>query len=150
MNIHEKTLREAIDAIASDVGNRQHDNTVTTRDAFDYVDHDLACAWATRETGLRSPQLIIAEAFEHLTDAQALSVLTCLLNQTDTARKILAEHLRQYIAADLAYDAQKVIDNFDPTDAEMARGYPDASVRAEYRTMARDDARAYRRNGDEL
>lgn len=115
--IHDRTLRDTISEIADQVRNRQIEYPVTSNDAVTHVDHDLVVAWATVKTGSCSPGLILSEAFENMTDAEAFSVLTCLLNETDTVRKTLAYELRQYVARDLAYQAQCLIDD-GPIDDE--------------------------------
>ena len=114
--IHDRTLRDTIAEIANEVRNRQVEYPVTSNDAVTYVDHDLVVAWATVETGKRSAGNILSEAFEKLTEAEAFSVLTCLMNETDTARKMLAGELRTYIANDLAYQAQCHIDDGPTAD----------------------------------
>ena len=99
----------------------QFPDNITTAQALEHVDHDVVCAWVTQELSKRSPQGLLSDALENLTDADATSVLICLINETDTARKLLAATFSEYVAKDLAYDAQKLVDGFDPTDAEMAR-----------------------------
>ena len=116
--IHDRTLRDTIAEIANEVRNRQIEYLVTSNDAVTHIDHDLVVAWATVETGKRSALNILTEALEKLTEAEAFSILTCLLNETDTARKMLANELRQHVARDLAYRAQCLIDD-GPTDAEI-------------------------------
>ena len=112
---------EAVKELESATNARQFPDSITTTAALEYVDHDVVVSWAQAELGSRSPQQLLLDAFENLTDADATSVINCLLNETDTARKILATALREAVAKDLAYEAQKRVDNFDPTDEEMNR-----------------------------
>lgn len=112
---------EAVLELESETRSRQFPDNITTEEAAKHVDHDVVVAWAQAELGSRSPQQLLLDAFENLTDADATSVINCLLNETDTARKILATALREAVAKGIAYEAQKRVDNFDPTDEEMNR-----------------------------
>ena len=112
---------EAVRELEAETNGRQFPDSITTAAALEYVDHDVVVSWAQAELGSRSPQQLLLDAFENLTDADATSVINCLLNETDTARKILATALREAVAKDLAYEAQKRVDNYDPTDSEMSR-----------------------------
>lgn len=112
---------EAAIELESETRSKQFPDNITTDEALKHVDHDVVVSWAQAELGSRSPQQLLLDAFENLTDADATSVINCLLNETDTARRILASALRECVAKDLAYAAQCRVDNFDPTDAEMAR-----------------------------
>lgn len=112
---------EAVLELESETRSRQFPDNITTEEAAKHVDHDVVVAWAMAALGLRSPQQLLLDAFENLTDADATSVINCLLNETDTARKIMAKQLCEYVAKDLAYEAQKRMDSYDPTDSEMSR-----------------------------
>jgi hypothetical protein len=114
-------LTEAIDQVALENKSKQFRDNITDRDALDYVDHDVIVAWVAQELSLRNPQQLLSDIFENLTDADATSVLNCLNNETDTARRILAPCMRQYVAKDVAYAAQLLLDHYDPTDAEVER-----------------------------
>lgn len=121
----DKTIKtaftEAVRELESETNARQFPDFITITEALKHVDHDVVVSWAMAELGSRSPQQLLLDAFENLTDADATSVLNCLLNETDTARRILASALRECVAKDLAYEAQCRVDNFDPTDEEMSR-----------------------------
>jgi len=110
---------EAVRELEAETNGRQFPDSITTAAALEYVDHDVVVSWAQAELGSRSPQQLLLDAFENLTDADATSIINCLLNETDTARKIMAKQLCEYVAKDLAYEAQKRVDNYDPTDDEM-------------------------------
>ena len=112
---------EAVRELEAETNGRQFPDSITTAAALEYVDHDVVVSWAQAELGSRSPQQLLLDAFENLTDADATSVINCLLNETDTARKIMAKQLCEYVAKDLAYEAQKRMDSYDPTDSEMSR-----------------------------
>ena len=112
---------EAVLELESETRSRQFPDNITTEEAAKHVDHDVVVSWAQAELGSRSPQQLLLDAFENLTDADATSIINCLLNETDTARKIMAKQLCEYVAKDLAYEAQKRVDNYDPTDSEMSR-----------------------------
>lgn len=131
---------EAVLELESETRSRQFPDNITTEEAAKHVDHDVVVAWAMAALGLRSPQQLLLDAFENLTDADATSVINCLLNETDTARKIMAKQLCEYVAKDLAYEAQKRVDNYDPTDDEMSRSYAvevDDPLIADRRYLAR-------------
>ena len=112
---------EAVIELEAETRSRQFPDNITTEEAAKHVDHDVVVAWAMAALGLRSPQQLLSDILENLTDADATSIINCLLNETDTARKIMAKQLCEYVAKDLAYEAQKRVDNYDPTDSEMSR-----------------------------
>ena len=112
---------EAVMELEAETKSRQFPDNITTEEAAKHVDHDVVVAWAMAALGLRSPQQLLSDILENLTDADATSIINCLLNETDTARKIMAKQLCEYVAKDLAYEAQKRVDNYDPTDSEMSR-----------------------------
>ena len=112
---------EAVRELANETRSKQFPDNITTAQALEHVDHDVVCAWVTQELSKRSPQGLLSDAFENLTDADATSVLNCLINETDTARRFLASCLREYVAKDIAYDAQCLVEQYDPTDAEVER-----------------------------
>ena len=112
---------EAVMELEAETKSRQFPDNITTEEAAKHVDHDVVVAWAMAALGLRSPQQLLSDILENLTDADATSVINCLLNETDTARKIMAKQLCEYVSKDLAYEAQKRVDNYDPTDSEMSR-----------------------------
>jgi hypothetical protein len=114
-------LTEAIEQVALENKSKQFPDNITTAEALEYVDHDVVCAWVAQELSLRNPQQLLSDAFEYLTDADATSVLNCLINETDTARRILASCLCEYVAKHIAYAAQCKVDQYDPTDAEVER-----------------------------
>lgn len=112
---------EAVMELEAETKSRQFPDNITTEEAAKHVDHDVVVAWAMAALGLRSPQQLLSDILENLTDADATSIINCLLNETDTARKIMAKQLCEYVAKDLAYEAQKRVDYYDPTDSEMSR-----------------------------
>ena len=112
---------EAVEELSAETRSKQFADNITTSEALKHVDHDVVCAWVKQELSKRSPQQLLSDAFENLTDADATSVLNCLINETGTARKLLAACLCEYVAKDLAYDAQKLVDQYEPTDEEMSR-----------------------------
>ena len=112
---------EAVMELEAETKSRQFPDNITTEEAAKHVDHDVVVAWAMAALGLRSPQQLLSDILENLTDADATSIINCLLNETDTARKIMAKQLCEYVSKDLAYEAQKRVDNYDPTDSEMSR-----------------------------
>jgi hypothetical protein len=112
---------EAVLELEAETKSRQFPDNITTEEAAKHVDHDVVVAWAMAALGLRSPQQLLSDILENLTDADATSIINCLLNETDTARKIMAKQLCEYVAKDLAYEAQKRVDYYDPTDAEVSR-----------------------------
>ena len=131
---------EAVMELEAETKSRQFPDNITTEEAAKHADHDVVVAWAMVALGLRSPQQLLSDILENLTDADATSVINCLLNETDTARKIMAKQLCEYVAKDLAYEAQKRVDNYDPTDDEMSRSYAvevDDPLIADRRYLAR-------------
>ena len=140
---------EAVLELEAETKSRQFPDNITTEEAAKHVDHDVVVAWAMAALGLRSPQQLLSDILENLTDADATSIINCLLNETDTARKILATALREAVAKDLAYEAQKRVDNYDPSDEEMNRPIRpndiDDPLLAERRSFTRNYNRSLRR-----
>ena len=131
---------EAVMELEAETKSRQFPDNITIDEASKHVDHDVVVSWAMAELGLRSPQQLLSDMIENLTDADATSIINCLLNETDTARKIMAKQLCEYVSKDLAYEAQKRVDNYDPTDEEMSRSYAvevDDPLIADRRYLAR-------------
>lgn len=131
---------EAVMELEAETKSRQFPDNITTEEAAKHVDHDVVVAWAMAALGLRSPQQLLSDILENLTDADATSIINCLLNETDTARKIMAKQLCEYVAKDMAYEAQKRMDSYDPTDDEMSRSYAvevDDPLIADRRYLAR-------------
>ena len=136
-----KIIKDVVNELANEQLHAEIRSEVTAADALPSVDHDLVIAWVAVETGTRSPQTTLLEVFENLTDAETISVLNCLLNETDTARRILADALRQHVAKDLAGQANVVLRNYEPTDSEISR--------SQYAAMARAESAAFHR-GEEV
>ena len=139
---------EAVLELESETRSRQFPDNITTEEAAKHVDHDVVVAWAMAALGLRSPQQLLSDILENLTDADATSIINCLLNETDTARKIMAKQLCEYVAKDMAYEAQKRVDNYDPSDEEMNRPIRpndiDDPLLAERRSFTRNHNRSLR------
>jgi hypothetical protein len=114
---------DAVDELAAESRNRPHDHTVTIDDARKAVDAEVIHVWSMMQLKSRSPQRLLLDAFEGLTDAQAVDAWVHLPHAyKDNARAVLAAAQLEYVAKDLQHDAQKQVDEFDPTDAEMAGG----------------------------
>ena len=111
----------AIDELAAETRSKQFRDNITDAEALKHVDHDVVCAWVAQELSLSNPQGLLTDAFENLTDADATSVLNCLINETDTARRILARCLCEFVAKQIAYAAQYLVDSYDPSDADIER-----------------------------
>lgn len=139
---------EAVLELEAETKSRQFPDNITTEEAAKHVDHDVVVAWAMAALGLRSPQQLLSDILENLTDADATSIINCLLNETDTARKIMAKQLCEYVAKDLAYEAQKRVDYYDPSDEEMNRPIRpndiDDPLLAEQRSFTRSYNRSLR------
>ena len=137
---------EAVAELEAEIRSRQFPDSITTAAALEHVDHDVVVSWAQAELGSRSPQQLLLDAFENLTDADATSVINCLLNETDTARKILSKALCEAVAYDLAYEAQKRVDNYDPTDEEMNRSIRPNDIDDPFLAEQRSFTRSYNRS----
>jgi len=113
---------DARDELADACRNRP-DSTVTIDDARTYVDAEVIHQWSLEQLKSRSPQQLMLEAFEMLTTDQTIEVWVSLPHATkDDARRVLAAAQAEHVARDLVHDAQQVVDTYDPTDDEMARG----------------------------
>ena len=74
---------EAVAELEAETRSRQFPDSITTAAALEHVDHDVVVSWAQAELGSRSPQQLLLDAFENLTDADATSIINCLMFGVD-------------------------------------------------------------------
>ncbi len=121
---------------------RQFDTTVTVDAAREYVDAKVMTDWLVAEALSRDMEIILADTIaQRLTTEHARSVLCALIvGHAASVQDTLQAALVEQVARDLAYAAGKLVDAFDPTDAEMARDhYPsfvDDPVRRDQSALA--------------
>jgi hypothetical protein len=129
-------FHEAADYLAAECQNRQWNPDVTEDDAVKATDPSVIEGWITFQMGCRTAQNLCLDVIEHvtsrMTDAEAKELLKSLPG------------LRECVAEDLRYEAQKLIDSFDPTDSEMSRGSYAAWVDDPLIADQRHIARSYR------
>jgi len=143
-------FREAADELAQEFLGRQFRDSITDRDAAEHVTSTVAASWIALQLCDQPAQAVLSELIFNLTDAEATNLLSALLMQDDIPTLAhLSRVMHAQVAHALAYEAEKIVDNYCPTDEEMSRSSStDSSVRAEYKTMARADAAHYRRTGE--
>lgn len=133
---------KAVAELAAQCGNRQWSNDVTVDDAREYVDAKVIADWLVDEAAGRDLEIILADTIaQRMNSVQARGVLCSLavgnaLSAFDGMRTALVEQ----VARDLSYAAQKLVDEFDPTDAEMSRSFAvevDDPLIADQRYLAR-------------
>lgn len=158
-------VKEATDDLAAEARNRQFDNTVTAEEAMDHVCEETATKWVSTQWGLQSAQSLLIEMIEkHMDENVARDLFASLLNAMTAssgaeaqAGRTLLDALKLHMAEDLAYEAQKAVDNYEPTDDEMSRDHYAPEVddpvrvdRRHYAEINRASAGYYRRTGEYL
>lgn len=109
---------EAAQAVAESNALLHIPQMITTDDALRHVDGHLVCAWAAIEAGHRTYQQILCDAICEMTDADASLVISTLMNDTPTARTVLARALKEYVAKDLVYEAEQILERMRAEEAE--------------------------------
>jgi hypothetical protein len=116
--------RDAIDELAAEFRSRQFPDNISADDAREYVDTSVITAWWALEGLNRSEEVMLADVIaQRLTADQARTVICALaIGHAAKVQEILQAALVEQVARDLAYESQKVNDNYCPTDEEMSRG----------------------------
>ena len=113
----------AADQLADECRSRYFDTDVRLEDCTPYIDTDVIVAWIAHETMGRDDNHVIADAISERLTADLGRTLLCAV-AIDHAAKVLEVvkgAVVEQVARDLMYEAQKLVDNYDPTDSEMAR-----------------------------
>jgi lipase chaperone LimK len=116
-------FKEAADEIAQDFLHRQFPENVSADDCREYVDAAVIADWLGAEAASRDEHIILGDlCAQRLTRDQARSVLVALAIGNWQKLELLQAALVEQVARDMAYESQKIVDNYDPTDEEMSRG----------------------------
>jgi hypothetical protein len=120
----------AADDLAQEELHRQFPQGITPAEAMDYVDEKLAGEWLKANDYGRSLLLeVIEKQFPDDTAKDLFAAIlnamlpTPLANYAGFVGTKLVDAVCQHIAEDLAYEAQKVVDNYCPSDEEMNRSF---------------------------
>ena len=114
---------EAIADIADDFRHRQFPDNITADDTRSAVDADVIVAWVAEEALGRSDEIIVGDTLAQRLDQDQARTLLCAI-AIDHAEKVLElvkAAMVEQVARDLAYEAQKLVDNYEPTDDEVNR-----------------------------
>ncbi len=134
---------EAAAQLWSDLGNRYWADIIPS-EAREYVTADVIVSWLASESQGRAYETICADVMaQRLTSDQARTLL--LAASIDYSAKVLElfkDAVVEQVARDLVYAANKLGENFDPSDSEMARDFhphvPDDPVSRDRSTLARN------------
>lgn len=133
--------RNAADELANEFARRQFRDSITDRDAADYVTADVARGWGEVQTSDRAVHSVLSDLIHNLTDAEGTALLRALEQQDGIpALTHLSRVFYAQVAHDLAYEAEKVVENMEPTDDEACASYSgwvDDPVAADRRHIAR-------------
>lgn len=113
----------AADQLADECRNRYFDTDVRLEDATPYVDADVIVAWIAQEGLGRDDEIIVGDTMAQRLTKELARTLLCAI-AIDHAAKVLEVvkgAVVEQVARDLMYDAKKLVDNYEPTDAEMSR-----------------------------
>ncbi len=127
---------QAVDELAQEQLHAEFPRDVSVSDACAYVTPALFAEWLGVELASQSAHAILGEACELMTDAAVRSLLCALiLGYEPRVCAMLTPALVDYVARDLAKQANVAIENFEPSDADLDRmGDP---LAAEARSFAR-------------
>jgi hypothetical protein len=123
MKAPHETIKDAIDELAHEAVRRQFRRTITETDALPYCDDATVKAWIAVEANRSSYLGLLAEALEALPDSDLLKLTACLHNDSPTSRTLLLSGVVRNCARDIAYQAEQVADNMEPSDDEAAASY---------------------------
>jgi putative ubiquitin-RnfH superfamily antitoxin RatB of RatAB toxin-antitoxin module len=138
----ETPFTEAAAALADEAMSRQFSRDVTANDALDHITPDVFVAWIAQEALTRDDEIIVSDTLAQRLTSQVARTLLCAvaIDHAAKVQQIVKEAFYDEIARDLAYAAQKLVDNWEPTDDEMSRSYAvevDDPLIADRRHMAR-------------
>lgn len=123
--------------LAAQLGNRYWSNEITADEARGYVDTDVMAVWIAHEACDRDDEIIVGDTLaQRLTKDQARTLLCAVaIDHAAKVLEVVKGAVIEQIARDLAYEANQLVANFDPTDAEMAR----SSYASQVADPVRDD-----------
>ncbi len=108
---NKQTLTDAAEEIAAESMREKFRSAITFRDALPWVDSEMVQPWLTEKKKTQTASTILFEALEDIDDAQAETILTLILEQTDASQALIAAHVRVAIANHLAELAEKIADD---------------------------------------
>jgi hypothetical protein len=113
--------QEAIADIADDFRHRQFPDLITADDARPAVDADVIVAWVAHEALGRDDEIIVGDTLsQRLTKDQGRTLLcAAAIGHAEKVLELVKAALVEQVARDIAYEAQKINDNYCPTDSEM-------------------------------
>jgi len=134
-------FREAADELAAEFRSRQFPDNITDAEALKMIDWEVLKAWMVEQLADRTGKQLLSDCMERITEDQARDILaTATINGCRT-NPIIGECLTAECAHDLAYESQRLVDNYDPTDSEMSRSnygsWVDDPVGADRKVIAR-------------
>lgn len=143
MTIQQTPYTDAVAELAEAFARRPFRDAITTDDAKVHVDADVVRAWFADELSRQSgPSLLGEIVSEALTDAECLGfVASAMSAHKADAGAQLEQALRERVARELAYDAERAVENMEPADDEGARvsfpAWVDDPMREDQTAMAR-------------
>ena len=108
---NKQTLTDAAEEIAAESMREKFRSAITFRDALPWVDSEMVQPWLIEKKKTQTASTILFEALEDIDDAQAETILTLILEQTDASQALIAAHVRVAIANHLAELAEKIADD---------------------------------------
>lgn len=101
-------LDGAISDLAREFQQRQFQDAITERDAAEYVGAHEAREWVAKEVALQSPQGVLIDLIDRLTDADAHALLGHFINQDLPAPlAAVSDALYGEVSKYVAYSAEK-------------------------------------------
>lgn len=95
-------LRTSISDVVDRFAGVRFPQSITARDAAEYVHPETVAAWLAHEESLTGPGMILSELFDDLTDAEVHE----LLHNPDTAPALFKRLLTEACAKHVAYEAE--------------------------------------------
>lgn len=136
-------FQKAAEEFAQDILHAQFPEPATADSMCKEVDASLIADWLAAEGLGRDFEIILGDVCaQRLTSDQAKTVLCGLAVGNPKAQELVLAALVQQVAMDLAYEINKYVENYCPTDSEMSRtSYPsevDDPLIADKRHLARE------------
>lgn len=117
-------FHNAAEELANEFARRQFRDSITDRDAAEYVTTQVAASWIAMELSDRAAQAVLSDLIFKLTDAEATNLLRYLLQQDGFPALVhLSRVMHNQIAHDLAYEAEQRAEGMEPTEAELTRDF---------------------------
>jgi hypothetical protein len=102
--------------------------SVTADAVRKHITPDVVADWIASETEGRDDMTpyVLVNLISYMTPGEVFSVLCGIANRNPSAQVLLQESLIDRVALDVSFEAQKLVDNAEPTDSYDLGDYADS------------------------